>query len=179
VGVRVAWQTFFWINYSSIKTVGATVLGGLWALEWAWHPAETNWKPNHNSSYSFRRDLRSSGRTDRRTDWQTDMARSTRLVILKNMYTLRGRKCFLLPLTYFLTNLVYPLTLRVTGTTNYLPQICQRATSIVSYPKTIRKRITDRSVSASKNFTFYGSNTDRFRAFRNISCRQTILRWLK
>jgi len=27
--------------YSSIKTVGATVLGGLWALEWAWHSAET------------------------------------------------------------------------------------------------------------------------------------------
>jgi len=26
-------------NYSSIKTVGATVLGGLWALEWAWHSA--------------------------------------------------------------------------------------------------------------------------------------------
>jgi len=28
--------------YSSIKTVGATVLGGLWALEWAWHSTETN-----------------------------------------------------------------------------------------------------------------------------------------
>jgi len=28
--------------YSSIKTVGATVLGGLWASEWAWHPAESN-----------------------------------------------------------------------------------------------------------------------------------------
>jgi len=28
--------------YSSIKTVGATVLGGVWALEWAWHSAETN-----------------------------------------------------------------------------------------------------------------------------------------
>jgi len=27
--------------YSSIKTVGATVLGGLWALEWAWHSTET------------------------------------------------------------------------------------------------------------------------------------------
>jgi len=32
----------FSLNYSSIKTVGATVLGGLWALEWAWHIAETN-----------------------------------------------------------------------------------------------------------------------------------------
>jgi len=27
---------------SSMKTVGATVFGGLWALEWAWHIAETN-----------------------------------------------------------------------------------------------------------------------------------------
>jgi len=28
--------------YSNIKIVGATVLGGLWGLEWAWHIAETN-----------------------------------------------------------------------------------------------------------------------------------------
>jgi len=27
-------------GYSSIKTVEATVFGGLWALEWAWHPAD-------------------------------------------------------------------------------------------------------------------------------------------
>jgi len=27
---------------SSIKTVGVTVLGDLWALEGTWHPAETN-----------------------------------------------------------------------------------------------------------------------------------------
>jgi len=44
------------------------------------------------------------------------MARSTRLVILiKNIYTLWGRKRFLLPLTYFPTNLEDPFTLRVTG----------------------------------------------------------------
>jgi len=44
------------------------------------------------------------------------MARSTRLVILiKNIYTLWGRNRFLLPVTYFPTNLVYPFTLRVTG----------------------------------------------------------------
>jgi len=50
------------------------------------------------------------------TDGQTDMARSTRLVILiKNIYTLWGRNRFLLPVTYFPTNLVYPFTLRVTG----------------------------------------------------------------
>jgi len=38
VGVDVT--NFFWVRlnfYYSIKTVGATVLGGLWALGWAWH----------------------------------------------------------------------------------------------------------------------------------------------
>jgi len=45
------------------------------------------------------------------TDGQTDMAVSTRLVILiKNIYTLLGRKRFLLPVTYFSTILVYPFT---------------------------------------------------------------------
>jgi len=29
---------------SSIKTVGATVLGGMWALEWAMHTDETNFR---------------------------------------------------------------------------------------------------------------------------------------
>jgi len=51
-----------------------------------------------------------------RTDGQKNMARSTRLVILiKNIYTLCGRKRYLLPVAYFPTNLVYPLTLQVTG----------------------------------------------------------------
>jgi len=49
---------------------------------------------------------------------QTDMARSTRpVMLLKKIYTLWGRNRFLLPVTYFTTNLVYPLTLRVTGIT--------------------------------------------------------------
>jgi len=52
-----AWQTFFgsieYIDetthssynfFSSIKIVGTTVLCGLWALKWAWHPAEANWR---------------------------------------------------------------------------------------------------------------------------------------
>jgi len=47
---------------------------------------------------------------------RTDMARSTRLVILiKIIYTLWGRKRILLPVTYLPTNLVYPFTLRITG----------------------------------------------------------------
>jgi len=54
------------------------------------------------------------------TDGQTD--RRTLLVILiKNIFTLWGRKRFLLPMTYFPTNLVYAFTLRVTGiNTNYI-----------------------------------------------------------
>jgi len=52
------------------------------------------------------------------------MARSNRLVILiKNIYTLWGRKRFLLPVTYFPTNLVYPFTLRVTGTIKLTPRL--------------------------------------------------------
>jgi len=60
--------------------------------------------------------IRTDGQTDRPADGQTDMARSTRLVILiKNIYSLWGRKRFLLSVTYFPMNLVYPFTLRVTG----------------------------------------------------------------
>jgi len=67
-------------------------------------------KSQYPSSYSFR-NCRAHP-----TDRQTDMARSTRLVILiKNIYTLWVRNIFLLPVTYFPTNLVYPFTLRVTG----------------------------------------------------------------
>jgi len=71
-------------------------------------------KSEQPSSYSFR-DL--SVHPDR----QTDMARSTWLVILiKNIYTLWGRKRFLLPVTYFSTSQGYPFTLQVTGiTSNY------------------------------------------------------------
>jgi len=100
-----------------MKTVGATDLGGLWALEWAWHAAETNLRcvrslgicmPNPSSSHSFR-DL--SVHPDRQTDGKTDMARSTRLVILiKNIW---GRKPFLLPVTYFPTNDGYKVLLNL------------------------------------------------------------------
>jgi len=38
--------------------------------------------------------------------------------LIKNIYTLWCRKRFLLPVTYFPTNLVYPFTLRVTGIIN-------------------------------------------------------------
>jgi len=37
------------------------------------------------------------------------------VALIKNIYTLWGRKRFLLPVTYFPTNLGYPFTLRVTG----------------------------------------------------------------
>jgi len=51
-------------------------LGGLWALEWAWHSAETNLRCVRSSgictpslnSLALPRSQRSSGRTDRRTN---------------------------------------------------------------------------------------------------------------
>jgi len=55
-------------------------MGGLWALEWAWHLAlrkklrNPHAKSQYPSSYSFR-DL--IVHTDRQTDGQTDMSRST------------------------------------------------------------------------------------------------------
>jgi len=41
----------------------------------------------------------------------------------QNIYTLWGRKRFLLPVTYFPTNLVFPFTLRVTGITISFDQV--------------------------------------------------------
>jgi len=94
-------------------------LGGLWALEWAWHIAETNLRCVRSSGVCTQNLNRLAPIVSGQTDGQTDMARSTRLVILiKNIYTLWDRKRFLLPVTYFPTNLVYPLTLRVTGIKN-------------------------------------------------------------
>jgi len=104
-----------------MKIVGVTDLGALWALEWAWHAAETNVHcvrslgicvPNLNRLDIIVFEILAFIRTDR----QTDMARSTRLVILiNNLYTLWGRKRCLLPVTYFPTTLLYHFTLRETG----------------------------------------------------------------
>jgi len=67
-------------------------------------------KSQKPSSYSFL-----SVHPDRQRDGQTVMARSTQLVIpIKNIYTLWGQKRFLLPFTYFPTNLEHTFTLRVT-----------------------------------------------------------------
>jgi len=79
--------------------------------------------PNHNSLALLVSEISAFIRTDRqrnsRTDGQTEMAKSTRLVILiKNIHSLWGRKRFHLPVTYFPTNLVYPFTLRLTGYNN-------------------------------------------------------------
>jgi len=38
---------------SSNKIVGATGLGGLWALEWAWHAAETNLRCPTSNGYKY------------------------------------------------------------------------------------------------------------------------------
>jgi len=90
-------------------------LGGLWGLERAWHLAETMLRCAKNSGICMPNPNSLALKVFEisafiRTDGQTDMARSTRLVILiKNIYTLWGRKRFLLPVTYFPTNLVTPL----------------------------------------------------------------------
>jgi len=93
----------------------------LWALEWAWYPAETNVRcaessrifiPGPNILALIVFEISAFIRIDR----QTDMARSTRKVIMiKNIYSLCGWKRFLLPVTYLPTSLVYPFTLGVTG----------------------------------------------------------------
>jgi len=53
-----------------MKIVGVTVLSGLWALEWAWHDAETNLRcvrssgictPNLNSLACIVSDRRTDG----------------------------------------------------------------------------------------------------------------------
>jgi len=65
-------NTFQLNFYSSNKTVGVTVLGGLWALEWAWHTDETKLRcagisricmPNPSIAAL----IRTEGQTDRRT----------------------------------------------------------------------------------------------------------------
>jgi len=101
-------------------------LGSLWVLETAWHSAESYMRCTRSSEICMRNPnslalIVSVILAFIRTDRQTDMARSTRLVILiKNMYTLWGRKRFLLPVTYFPTNLVYPLH----STAGTLPSAC-------------------------------------------------------
>jgi len=98
-------------------------MGGLWALKWAWYIAEKNFRCAGISGIcipnpSIVAPIVSEISTFIRTDGQTDMARSTRLdILIKNIYSLWGRKRFFLPVTYFPTNLVYPFTQRVTGIT--------------------------------------------------------------
>jgi len=96
-----AWQMLDQsIGIDETNTFQITDLGGLWALEWAWHAAETKLGCARSSGI-FMPNPKSLALTVSeifvRTDGQTDMARSTRLVILiKNIYTLWGRKRFCL-----------------------------------------------------------------------------------
>jgi len=92
VGVAIGSINRYWREqyisvqiYSSIKTVGGTILGGLWTLEWAWHSAETNLRwagisgicmPNPNVVACIVSEIsafiRTDGQKDRRTDGQTE-----------------------------------------------------------------------------------------------------------
>jgi len=90
----------------------------IWALEWAWHTDETNLRcarssGNYMPSPNILAFVVSKISAFIRTDRQTDMARSTQLVtLIKNIYTLWGRKRFILPVTYFPANLVYLYSMR-------------------------------------------------------------------
>jgi len=97
--------------FSSIKTVITTGLVGLWALEWAWLSAETNLRcagssgicmPNPNSLALILSEITAFTRTD----GETDMARSTRLVA-GSLYIL-----YVVGNASLQTNLVYPVTRR-------------------------------------------------------------------
>jgi len=85
VGIKVGVANFF---------LGPTVLGGLWALLWAWHSAETNLRCAGISGICMPNPtivalIVSEISAFIRTDGQTDMDRSTRLVtLIKNIYTL-------------------------------------------------------------------------------------------
>jgi len=91
---------------------------------WAWHAAEINLRRVRCSGICMPNPsivalIVSEISAFIRTDGQTDMAGSTLPVILiKNIYTLWGRKRFLLRVTHFPTNLVCPFTLRVTDIKN-------------------------------------------------------------
>jgi len=63
---------------SSMKIVGATGLGDLWSLEWAWHSAETNLRCVRSSGICMPNT--NSVNPDRWTDKQTDTQWSKRLI---------------------------------------------------------------------------------------------------
>jgi len=95
-------------------------LGGLWALKLVWHIYETilRWAGISRiciPSPIIAAFIVSETTAFIRTDEQSDMARSTRLVILiMNLYILYGSERLLLRVKYF-PNLIYPFTLRVAG----------------------------------------------------------------
>jgi len=114
----------------SIKSVGIIVLGvqiHLTSLSSSYSfqiTAFTHLRVHTDRRTEGRTEISAFIRTDRQTlsrsqrshgqmDIKTDMARSTRLVILiKNIYTLCGRKRFLLPTTYFSPNTIYHLSIK-------------------------------------------------------------------
>jgi len=93
--------------------VAVIVLVGLYMFKGAW--PMWFWYTDKNVCEICKSYLTSLSRMSYR---QTDMTRSTRLLILiKNICTVLGQKRFLLPVKYFITNLVYSFTLRVMGIT--------------------------------------------------------------
>jgi len=92
-----------------------TVLDGLWGLEWAWHSAETNLRCRVGVALLKQTcAAQEAQESDSLALIVLEISAFIRILI-KNIYTLRGRKRFFLPVTYFPTNELYPFTLRVTG----------------------------------------------------------------
>jgi len=106
-----------------------------------------------------------------RTDRQADMARSTRLVILiKNINTLWGRKRFLLPVTYFSTNLVYPFTLRETGITRRKAKVACHFYQIPISQLNKQERYSRRPRLLNTGYSAKGSAREMDMCMRHIGC---------
>jgi len=105
VGVKVGVANFFLGQSVGFCFITKRVRVGV-APCWNKLALRKNLRNLHDkSSFCSFRDfcVHTDGQTDRETDAQADMARSTRLVILiKNIYTLWGWKRFVFPVTYLL-----------------------------------------------------------------------------
>jgi len=95
------------------------------------------------------------------------MARSTRLI--KNIYTLWGRKRFLLPVTYLTTNIVYPIIIILETNIHrvgFKPNNRIKVTRAYKYSHIIRKLI-EKDFSPSKSIPLRSKTGFVTRLFRN------------
>jgi len=81
--------------------------------------------------------------------------------MIKNIYTLWGRKRFLLPVTYFPTNLVYPFTLRVTG--------------IITQCRAINRFLGKKEIKGNAAFEFRNKSVNNANASRALIGNDQII----